>query len=125
MGLLLAWCVGCERAGSDGQERFVPAVSTARSALDSALTSWQAGRKPGAVAGTSPIVQVVDSKWSAGQKIVGYEVVGEEPGAGPRWFSVRLKKTDPAAEETVRYAVLGQDPLWVYREEDYKRLSGM
>jgi hypothetical protein len=34
-----------------------------------------------------------------------------------------LKK--PAGEKSVHYFVHGRDPVWVYREEDYKRMANM
>jgi hypothetical protein len=31
----------------------------------------------------------------------------------------------PAGAKTVRYYVVGVEPLWVYREDDYKAPAGM
>ena len=31
----------------------------------------------------------------------------------------------PAGDQSVRYVVHGRDPVWVYREEDYKRMLNM
>jgi hypothetical protein len=118
--LLLA--AGC---GGGGTAKYVPATATARATLPAARDAWQKGDKPGRVAEGPPAVQVVDSKWGAGQKLARYEILGEEPGDGPRWFSVKLTLQKPAGEQVVKYVVLGNDPLWVYREEDYKKLSGM
>ena len=35
-------------------------------------------------------------------------------------FVVKLSLDKPREEQTVRFIVLGQDPLWVFREEDYE-----
>jgi hypothetical protein len=46
-----------------------------------------------------------------------------EPAQGPKVFSVRLTMQKPAGELVVRYYVVGKSPLWVYREDDYKKLG--
>ncbi len=114
---------GCGRGGK--VEDFTPPPAGARKALEAALTHWQSGGQPGAVPGTSPAVEVTDGKWRAGQKLKAFEVTGDEPveGAGPRFFKVRLTPATGPVVET-RYAVLGIDPLLVYRDEDYQKLSG-
>jgi len=115
---------GCSRTGSKDAD-FVPSPPSARKALESALKSWQSGKPPGTVEGaTAPKVQAVDSRWQAGQKLLAFEIVKEEQGGeGPRWLTVRLDVGKGPQE--VRYAVFGIDPLLVYREEDYQKLSGM
>ena len=35
-------------------------------------------------------------------------------------FVVKLRLEQPREEQTARFIVLGQDPLWVFREEDYE-----
>jgi hypothetical protein len=124
---VLAFCGLVGLLGGCGSDtgKFVPASGAARSTLEPALAAWQKGDAPGQVAAGPPVIQVVDSKWKAGQKLAKYEILAEEPGGGPRWFSVKLTLQQPAGEQVVKYVVLGNDPLWVYREEDYKKMSGM
>lgn len=112
---------GCSREGTKVED-FTPSADKARPALEAALDHWKSGQPPGKVPGTTPAVEVVDSKWRGGQKLKGYEIVGEEPGE-PRYFKVRLTLATGAPQEA-RYAVIGIDPLLVYREEDFKALSG-
>ena len=121
--LTLALVAGCPRGGKI--DDFTPPAANARKALEAALGHWQGGGQPGAVPGTSPGVEVTDAKWKAGQKLKSYEITAEEPldGVGPRFFKVRLTPAAGPAVET-RYAVLGIDPLLVYRDEDYQKLSG-
>ena len=124
LGFLLACSTGCNTSRS--HDDFLPAEDKAQSALETALTAWQHGERVGKIANTSsPVIEVVDSKWRAGQKLQSYQILQVVPGNGPTRFVVRLTLKQPRAEQEVRYVVLGQDPLWVYREEDYKRLSGM
>jgi hypothetical protein len=124
-GLILVVAVaGC--GGSKGAfDRYIPARDTARQALQTALDTWVSDGKPGTLTGASATIEVVDSKWKGGQKLAGYEILQQEPGEGPPRFSVRLKLKPSSHDDVVRYVVLGRDPLWVYREEDYNRLSGM
>jgi hypothetical protein len=67
----------------------------------------------------------VDRVWQSGGKLAAFEILKVEDKPGPRWFSVKLTLKDAPQAQEVRYAVLGLDPLWVYREEDYNRSCGM
>jgi hypothetical protein len=119
-GLALA---SCSKPGQKVED-FTPPPDKARKALEAALDHWQSGHPPGTVAGTSnPTVDVVDSRWQGGQRLKSYEILGEEAGTEPRFFKVRLTPTKGPPQE-VRYAVFGIDPLQVYREEDFQKLSG-
>jgi hypothetical protein len=126
---LLAWalflgaCVGCMNRGYN---KYIPSEDKARQALEAALNSWCEGKKPGPVEGAPMPVQVVDSEWLSGKKLQSYEIVGEEKNEGPRVFSVRLTLQRPAGQQaTIRYYIVGKEPLWVYRESDYKAPAGM
>jgi hypothetical protein len=115
--LALAGCPG------PGEEKFIPTEGTARQALETALNAWKGGQaKPGQLAMGKVSVQVVDAVWESGQKLTAYQIVSEDSGNGPPWFTVKL--TLPRGEKTVKYVVLGNDPIWVYDEAGYKKLSG-
>jgi hypothetical protein len=119
--LLLACGAGC--GAPRGYERYVPPSDAARRALQAALDAWRDGGGPEALAARSPGVVVVDNQRRPGQALRGYEVLGELPGDGPRRFAVRLRLDDPPAEEKARFLVVGVDPLWVFRQEDYDMLA--
>jgi hypothetical protein len=115
---------GC---GRHSNADFTPNANVGRTALEAALKSWKDGQPPGTVAGTSkPAVRVADSEWERGAKLAGFEIVGDEPpaGAGPRTFTVKLTAADGQSRE-VKYYVVGIDPLLIYRDIDYQKLSGM
>lgn len=121
--LLSVACLGC---GSKGwkYERYIPAPAAAERALESALDAWRDGQGPGEVPGTAPRVQVVDCYRRPGQRLQSFEVIGEVLGErGPRCFAVRLTLANPAEVQKVRYYVLGIDPLWVYRQEEYDMIA--
>lgn len=129
-GILLALMIGCclpamGCKGEGGVEKYTPSQNDARTAVETALKHWKEGQaKPSKFTMGAVKIEVVDMAWTEGQKLQEYEILAEEPveGAGPRVFSVRLKTNKAAA--TVKYFVIGKDPLWVYGERDYKKLSG-
>jgi hypothetical protein len=123
LGVLALAVAGCGYSNS----RYIPAEDSARQALEAALTAWQNGQaKPGDIPDSKPPVRAVDGRWQAGERLQSFEVVSEESNTGgPRAFTVNLTMQAPAASKTVRYYVVGLDPLWVYREDDYQFPAGM
>ena len=122
--LAFAVGLGCSTGGKVGD--FTPNEGNARKALASALDHWKGGGQPGAVPNTTPPVEVTDTKWKSGQSLKSYEILGEEPAAaepGPRMFKVRLTLAKGSPIET-KYAVVGIDPLLVFRDEDFQKMSG-
>ena len=114
--------VGCGE--SDRSSQFIPSVTVAESAVKAGMEAWKKGEPAGLVQGvTKPAIHVVDSHRKAGQQIVSYEILGEVPGNAPRCFAVKAKLSGSEATERLRYIVVGIDPLWVFRQEDYDLLS--
>jgi hypothetical protein len=97
----------------------------AREALETALSTWRDGGKPGSIKATAPSVQVFDTPWTQGDVLKDYEIVGNESGNAEHEFSVKLTLAKPAKVEEVTYHVLGQDPLMIFRHEDYLRNINM
>lgn len=119
--VLLLVCA-CGSGCGGGKQSYVPSEGTARQALKTALTAWKNGQPAGAVEGGPAPIQVLDSDWYKGQKLDGFEILGDENAAdGKRWFSVRLDLLKPRGTKTARYLVTGKSPLWIYRQEDYER----
>ena len=114
----------CNRYSSSGYERYVPSAARAQEALDLVLAAWKNGEPAGPLAFNSAAItiQVADSTRRPGQRLVDYELLGEVSGEGPRTFVVRLKLDNPSAEREVRYYLVGIDPLWVFRQDDYDAL---
>ena len=117
--LLLSGCAGRDALW----ERYVPEPELARRALTEALGAWQRGESAGRVTGAGPSIQVVDTHRVTAQRLERYEVLGEILGDGPRSFSVRLTLENPPDVRCVRYLVVGIDPLWVFREDDYAMIA--
>jgi hypothetical protein len=119
--LLLATGGGCGAVVRDS----LPPNDVARSALESALGAWRDGGKPGALVGTNPTVQVLDTPWGLGDRLASYEILGEETGTAERQFAVRLVLSKPEKTQEVKYYVIGQGPVMVFRDEDYQRNLNM
>jgi hypothetical protein len=120
--IALLMASGCEKTPPPA-DRYVPAPDAAQSALHACLMEWKEGRDVGPISGRTPAVNVVDSHRRTGQTLEEFDILGEVPGGGFRQFAVRLTLNPPAQEERVRYIVIGIDPLWVFRQEDYDMLA--
>jgi hypothetical protein len=129
----MRWCVGFLVIGvgllagcsKSGEEKYTPPSASAHKVLETALTQWRDGQaKPSQFNFEKVKVEVVDQTWLDGQKLQSFEIVGEEPNTsgGPRVFTVKLKTAK--GEQTVKYYVVGIDPLWIYGESDYRKLTG-
>lgn len=117
MAILLAGCGQVDRTAE-----FIPSPTVALSILTSAMEAWKDGEPSGPVPGTKPVVFVVDSHRKADRPLVSYEILGEVPGNAPRTFAVKAQLDHPELEERLRYVIVGIDPLWVFRQEDYDLL---
>lgn len=123
VSLLCGLCVGCGSSSGNGHERYVPKPQQATSTIQTALEAWHRGEPVGEVRGTKPLVFVIDSFRREGQTLERFEILGEVAGLTQRTYLINLSFANPTAEEKVRFAVLGIDPLWVYRHEDLELLS--
>ncbi|MEI8019298.1 MAG: hypothetical protein WCH39_13925 [Schlesneria sp.] len=123
--VLAAACfVSCGCGEYDRTSQFVPSVTVAESAVKAGMEAWKKGETVGLVQGVKkPSVHVVDSHRKPDQQLVSYEILGEVPGNAPRCFAVKATLSEPDTTERLRYIVVGIDPLWVFRQEDYDLLS--
>jgi hypothetical protein len=117
--VLSAAIVGC----GDKTPDYTPSAQDAESALRQSLDAWKAGEPAGEVAGTSPLIFVTDASRKAGQVLSDYRILGETRGSSGRTFVVVLNLTNPDEELRTQYIVVGIDPLWVFRQEDYELLT--
>lgn len=116
--LLALLAAGCDR--NPRAEDFVPAEDAARAALDAYLRAWAAGDITSTtIPGTQPPVAVADDLRAGGRTLTGYTILGPTPTEAPRCFAVQLKLGNPAADVRERYVVVGLDPVWVWRYDDY------
>jgi hypothetical protein len=116
--LTVALFCGCK----EGAKRFVPAPNVARQALVDALDAWKSGQPSGAVANTAPQVHVTDNLRKAQQRLIAYTILGEKASRSGRTFMVELSMESPVEKLKAEYIIVGIDPLWVFRREDYELL---
>lgn len=121
VALLVAVCVGCGPAQRN--EDFVPPEDAARSALDASLKQWAAGDVGQTVPGATPAVMISDGLRTPGRTLTKYAILGPVPADAPRCFAVNLTLGNPTAELRDRYVVVGIDPVWVIRYDDYEMLT--
>jgi hypothetical protein len=118
--LIALTTVGC--GSRTDPARFFPSPDAARAALTAALEAWKESRPTGRLAGASPAVHVVDETRST-PRLGRYEILGIIPGDGPPTFNVLLVTETPPERRSARYVVVGIDPLWVFRQEDFDKMA--
>jgi hypothetical protein len=122
-GLIVASAAALGCAG-ESHEKYIPAEDQARKALETALAAWQNGERPGTF-GKAPAIQVYDFRWSGKKQLAASEILNSEADEqGRTWFTVKLNLKDSPKEQVVRYVVIGNDPLLVLTEENYKQFGG-
>ena len=125
LGLIASFVViglGCGPS-HHGNATPLPDPTIARQAMNLALESWRAGRPTGRVEPTSPRIQLNDSFRKPGQILDRYEILGQIAGERAISFVVKATLSHPAEVETIRFLLLGIDPVIVFRQEDFELLS--
>ncbi len=99
---------------------FVPEPDVAESALVRGLDLWREQGIAGEVPGTSPKVFVTDEGRVPSQKLIAYRILGETPGKSGRTYIVELELDEPSERLKTEYIIVGIDPIWVFRRDDYE-----
>ncbi|HVL13189.1 MAG TPA: hypothetical protein VM529_11535 [Gemmata sp.] len=120
--LALLGGAGCSSRGQRNED-FVPREEVARAGLDAYLAAWVRGETAQAVAGTNPPVMATDDLRAGGRRLKSYSILGQVPADAPLCFAVQLSLGDPPAESRERYVVVGIDPVWVWRYDDYLMIT--
>lgn len=119
--VLVALCAeGC--ASKRRLEDYTPSSQAGTDAVRAALEAWKSGQPAGDIQGTSPLIHVTDVGRKPDQVLEGFEILGETHGPAGRTIAVTLHLANPTEDVKTRYIVVGIDPLWVYREEDFDLL---
>jgi hypothetical protein len=119
---LAALFVGCSPRAQRNED-FVPPEAAARTALEAYLRAWSQGVTDRTVPDTRPPVMAVDELRTQGRTLTDYTVLGPVPADAPRCFAVRLTLGNPRQEVRDRYVVVGIDPVWVWRYDDYLMIT--
>ena len=119
MSVAILALAGCATKSPD----FVPTTQSAEIAVRQGLDAWKAGHPPGEVPGTSsPMIFVNDTGRKPGQILKDFQILGETRGSAGRTVVVNLQLANPDEVVKTAYIVVGIDPLWVFRQEDYELL---
>ena len=115
---LLAAGAGCERPNVPPP----PAdPAAARDALRAALDAWQKGEAADALKERRPPVYVVDTDWRSGRRLLGYQLLGDDPRGADLRCGVVLSLADGRGrpvKQAAFYGVGTSPALTVVREED-------
>ena len=120
--VLLPPLAGCSQKAHRNED-FVPSEHSARSALDAYLRAWARGDTAQRVPGTEPAVMSADTLRGQNRTLTAYKILGPVPAEAPLCFAVHLTLGNPPAEVRERYVVVGIDPLWVWRYDDYLMIT--
>lgn len=125
VALVAPWAVGC--GGGRDEDDYTPSEAMSRAAIELALRAWQDARPERDLSleanGALACVEFIDKHRQPAQRLESYQILGETASRNGRAFVVRLSLREPDEELKVRYLVVGIDPLWVFRQEDYDMLS--
>jgi hypothetical protein len=110
---------GCSRSA---ERPSIPDQEAAKQAIETVLKAWQSGQAKSEKLTLGQFkIEVKDPAWSSGQKLKAYEIGDEEPQGLARWFTVKLTLSN--GQRSAKYAVVGKDPIWIYAEEEFRKLS--
>ncbi len=114
--------LGCSAWKNDSPPGYLPSWDEARQALDWALSAWRDSNSPPERI-SSPSVQFVDRQRRPDDRLASYQILAQTDVENARQFTVRLKLEGQESPQLVRYVVLGRDPVWVFRSEDFDLIS--
>jgi hypothetical protein len=121
----VVFCPSCHRDSGPAPRGRLPDARAARRAVESALAEWRAAPPLDLTTPTARPVMFVDQQRRPGRRLRGFAVLGESEAEGCRRFRVRLALADPDESILVDYYVFGEDPIWVYRTEDFDMIMHM
>ena len=101
----------------------MPDWEEARQSLESALIKWRDAPSPVPESLDSPSVMFVDKQRRPGQRLKSFAILGRSEVENARQFTVRLDLDPKETGDLVRYNVFGRKPVWIFRLEDYERIS--
>lgn len=119
--LIAACAAGC--SGDPESPRYLPDWPESRSALVAALTDWRESPPPYPPSRELRGIVFADKQRKPDDRLRSFAVLGETEVENARQFTVRLEIQGDDTPRLVRYNVLGRDPIWVFRLEDYEMIS--
>lgn len=130
----LSVCFGCvfstlifsmTGCGGSGEAKYVPSEGSANEALNVALQAWRDGQPYGTITSYKVPIDTYDARWQAGEKLEKFEVIRSEQLDQHKAFVVKIKLASDQEEQEDTYLVIGNNPLMVFRKQDYDKASGV
>ncbi len=122
--MAIAGLSGCNgRDASPTPPAYLPGWAEAKQSLESALIRWRDAPSPLPDSIDTSSVIFVDKQRGPGQRLRSFAILGQSEVENARQFTVRLQIDQEESPRLVRYNVLGRNPVWVFRLEDYERIS--
>jgi hypothetical protein len=126
--IALALSPACGTDPRPDRGRYLPEPDVSFRAIEEALRAWQNSPRIERTATVIRPIMFVEQQQPPGQRLRGFDILGETPGyedEGIRRFLVRLSLADPEDSVVAAYYVFGQGPVWVYRSEDFDMIMHM
>jgi hypothetical protein len=121
---LLAGTLFCSGCAANAGQQYIPSQEAGQRTLETALTAWQNGATPlSLIEEGPPGIRLVDTHHKPEQKLSAFTVLGPTTGDVHRCYAVRLVLDNPREEVRARFMVMGLDPLWVVRYEDFEMFA--
>jgi hypothetical protein len=121
---LITSIAACERGdGEAATPAFVPSWAEARQGLESALSTWRDALSPSRALLDIRGVQFVDKQRKPDQRLLSFQILGQADSESARQFTVRLNLEGDESPQLVKYNVLGRQPVWIFRLEDYEMFA--
>ena len=126
--VILAVCIGssCRQESRPPDPRGrSPDARAARRAVERSLEEWRDSPPRDVTTPKARPVMFVDQQRRPGRRLRAFAILGESEAEGCRRFQVRLSLADPDESILAAYYVFGEDPIWVYRAEDFDMIMHM
>jgi hypothetical protein len=123
--LAVSICPSCRRDSRPDPRGRVPDVRVARRAVERSLEEWRDSPPLDLTTPKARPVMFVDQQRRPGRRLRGFTILAESEMEGCRRFQVRLSLADPDESILAAYYVFGEDPIWVYRAEDFDMIMHM
>jgi hypothetical protein len=121
---LLATDFGCQGRDPEADTpAFVPSWDEARQALEASLSAWRERPASAPAPIETPGVQFVDSSSKSSRRLVSFRILGQTEVKYARHFTVKLEFSEAESPELVKYHVVGRDPVWVFRLDDFEKFA--
>jgi hypothetical protein len=119
---LFATHAGCEaRDGQSPTPAFMPGWDEARQSLE--LSAWRDAPSPLPASFDTRAVKFVDKRRKPNQRLLAFQILGQSDIENARQFTVRLTLEGEESPQLDKYNVLGRDPVWIFRLQDYEMFS--